>query len=912
MITKYQMISIMAEETAREIAKNEQAWTRYLTTAARLYKYPFNEQMLIYAQRPDASACASLETWNEKMNCWVNRGAKGIALIDTESERPRLKYVFDVSDVHKARRIGRDPYLWEFQEEHKNAVMEQLEKTYGETDSTLPFESRIIELSARIAGDYYEELLPEISYVKEGSFLEDLDEFNVGIRLREMLSASIAYTLLSRCGADMEIWKDELDFSYISDFSTMDTLSVLGTATTEMCKPVLMEIGRTIAAHDRQSARNKAKNKVNGEQYESLEKNAQKELANESEPRYNALKRESENEANKMETEETAYETDIREERGLSDTEPDTKRGAAGDTYKVRSDEEELSEGTQERNLSGNDAERNSERALSGDTGAGRAEDGNADRTDGAERGSERGIESSRSDELGSEDEQHQTVSGGNRAEGTDLHLDSRIEQNEEQLEPDSGSNSLSGSFLDNAQEEDFTNLKKGILCFNKHLIHKRPEIAGYFQMEQDARLQTDYLKNSFRMEEFTELYIGETRAGYRADEDGLTMWKGNYLTREEETRISWEDARFLVNSYIEDGVYLLPGEVAEQIDTDGMYKQLDLFSMFSEQVGNIAMKQAEETSIVPPSTQIPQEQIDTILRRGGGKENSRKRIYAKYQQGKTPEEMAVFLQKEYATTGKGFEFDGKQVSVWFDEQGMSIGHGPSALEYPVATMSWQEVEKEIRSQVETGTYMGANEAYLVDESERDRLANHIFFFFRDGIGEMPEELGLKLSNYPDAHSRLVELLSTPEGVELVASDMDKALQQIESGEKEFRFRSIISKEELRAELDNLLLEKLTFPTADNVEIKKEDFITQDEIDHRLGRGSGLHMALSESMIILRRGMTARRQLLSLKTNMEQEAVLRHWLELTEVMKIMMQRVSSWRKAVSWSLTQRYFYHGML
>lgn len=430
-----------------------------------------------------------------------------------------------------------------------------------------------------------------------------------------------------------------------------------------------------------------------------------------------------------METEETAYETDIREERGLSDTEPDAEREAAGDTYEVRSDEEELSEGTQERNLSGNDSERNSERALSGDTGAGRAENGNADRTDGAERGSERGNESSRSDELGSEDEQHQTVSGGNRAEGADLHLDSRIEQNEEQPEPDSGSNSLSGSFLDNAQEEDFTDLKKGILCFDKHFVHKRPEIAGYFQMEQDARLQTDYLKNSFRMEEFTELYIGETRAGYRADEDGLTMWKGNYLTREAETRISWEDARFLVNSYIEDGGYLLPGEVAEQIDTDGMYKQLDLFSMFSEQVGNIAMKQAEETSIVPPSTQIPQEQIDTILRSGGGKENSRKRIYAKYQQGKTPEEMAVFLKKEYGTTGKGFEFDGKQVSVWFDEQGMSIGHGTSALEYPVATMSWQEVEKEIRSQVENGTYMGANEAYLVDESERDRLANHIFSF---------------------------------------------------------------------------------------------------------------------------------------------------------------------------------------
>lgn len=123
--------------------------------------------MLIFAQRPDAFACASLEIWNEKMNCWVNNGAKGIALIDTESERPRLKYVFDVSDVHKARGIGRDPYLWELREKHKDAVMKQLEKNYGETDSTPPCESRIIELSARIAGDYYEELLPEITYAKE-------------------------------------------------------------------------------------------------------------------------------------------------------------------------------------------------------------------------------------------------------------------------------------------------------------------------------------------------------------------------------------------------------------------------------------------------------------------------------------------------------------------------------------------------------------------------------------------------------------------------------------------------------------------------------------------------------------------------------------------------------------------------
>lgn len=174
MITKYQMISMLAEDTAGQIARNGQEWMKYLNTAARLYKYPFNEQMLIYAQRPDASACASLETWNEKMNCWVNRGAKGIALIDTDSERPRLKYVFDVSDVHKARRIGRDPYLWELREEHKDIVLARLEKTYGETDAQMPFEKRLIEIAERIAGDYYEELIPEIGYVREGSFLRSL------------------------------------------------------------------------------------------------------------------------------------------------------------------------------------------------------------------------------------------------------------------------------------------------------------------------------------------------------------------------------------------------------------------------------------------------------------------------------------------------------------------------------------------------------------------------------------------------------------------------------------------------------------------------------------------------------------------------------------------------------------------
>ena len=842
---KYHDVSMFAEEATRRAARNGEEWMRYLKTAARLYKYPFNEQMLIYAQRPDATACATLETWNEKMFCWVNRGAKGIALLDTESERPRLKYVFDVSDVHKARRIGRDPYLWKLREEHRDTVMAALEKTYGETDGRLSFEERIIELAGRISEDYYREAVPELAYAKEGSFLEELDELNLEVRLRDTLSASIAYTLLSRCGVDTELWKDELDFSHICDFNTVDTISVLGNATTEMCKPVLMEIGRTIAAHDRQTARqnavNKARENADGEQIATNEKNSNLGLANTPEMEYSALKRESENEEIKKDKEDIEHGTDLREERGLSDPEPDTERGAGGDADEIRVDEEELSEGTPGRDLPVDDPQRDAESTLSGSAGAGRAENGASDRTDVENRGSEREAEGGRSDALGSEDEQHQTVGGGNRADGADLHLGS-TQQNMEIPEPDIDKTSASGSFLENLNSADEAmQIQKGILCSDRFLKHKRPEIAGYFAMEKDTELQTEYLKNSFRMEKFTELDIGEVRAGYRADEDGLTMWKGHYLSREAEARLSWEDARYWVNAYIEDGVYLLPGEKAEHIETAGMYQQMDLFTMFSEQIGSLAVEQAQqgaESRSIAAETKIPQEQIDTILRSGGGRDNSRKRIYAKYQQGKSPEEMAAFLQKEYGTTGKGFEFDGKQVSVWFNEQGMTVGHGTSALENPKLTMSWQEIEQQIRTQVESGTYMGANEAYLVDEVERGRIADHLFFFFRDGMGEMPEELDAHTGGYPDTHAKMVGLLSSPEGIKQIASQMDKALAQLESGEKKLRFRSVMPKEELRAELDNLLVEKQEFPTPDVVEVRKEDFITQDEIDNRLGRGS--------------------------------------------------------------------------
>ena len=701
---KYDMISGLAQYTAKEVVRNEENWRKYLNTASRLYKYSFKDQLLIYAQRPDATACASIEIWNEKMHCWVNKGAKGIALIDDDTYSG-LKYVFDISDVHKARRIGRFPNLWEMKEEHTEAVLDRLESIYGETDAQAGFTDRIREIAGRIAEECYRELVMDMEYLKEGSFLEELDELNIEVRIRETLADSIAYTVLKRCGMEEKELAEEISFPYIHDFNTVETLSQLGSNVSDLSKPILMEIGKAIGAYDRQIAHNRDEMSVNEEHIDTHEKNTEKGLANAPETDYNALKRESDTldeqyitQAEDAEERSQNDEFSIRAERGLSDTDVADGQAAGGDTYKVRTDAEELLTGTQERDLYGTSSEGQAEGTPAYDTGTGRAENGAFDKADDGEPGSDGTAQGGQSDALGTDDEQHQIFSGGNRTDGTDLQLNTG--------------------------------------------------------------------------------------------------------------------------------------------QTEGTYQQLSLFPSFEEQVGTIAAAEASIQYTMPAAFSLPQGQIDDILRSGGGRDNSRKRIYAKYQQGKSPEEITEFLKNEYKTTGKGFEFDGNPVSLWFDEMGMRIGYGTSAKENTLAVMSWSEVESHIRTMVENGTYMSANEVFLIDEVERERIATDINYFFRDGISEMPESLEIKFSNFPESMQNLRELLSTAEGRELIKGELEKAQAQLDSGEKQIKWKYVKRPDYLLEQVADLGIEKKEFPTPDMVEVRQEDFITQDEIDYRLTGGS--------------------------------------------------------------------------
>lgn len=713
---KYQMISALADETAKEVVRNEESWRAYLNTASRLYKYPFKEQLLIYAQKPDTSACASIEIWNETMHCWVNKGAKGIALLD-EDNYQGLKYVFAIEDVHKARRIGRLPKLWEKQEEHEEAIIKRLERTYGETNENGGFSGRIREIAGRIAGDCYGEIAADMTYLTEDSFLEGLDEMNLQIRVRETLADSIAYTILKRCGMEEAELASEIEFPYIHEFNTTAVLSQLGSHVSDLSKPVLMEIGKVVAAYEKEQQR-----VFSGRQKEN-ENSFEKGLANQTDLRYNALKRESKNhrEENQKDTGEgtegsVQHDTDIREERGLSDSDVAGRRTAGGNTDQIRTDAEELPAGTQERSLHGTAPARETERAPVTDSEPGRGENGTSDRSDDEDRRSDRGTESSRSDEMGSENEPDQTLSRGSGADRADLQLNT-----------------------DTAKMPD-------------------SELSGISASEEP----------------------------------------------------------------------------------EPQFHQLSLFPSFEEQVGNVAAAQAAINYPKPAAFFLPQEQLETILRSGGGRDDSRKRIYGKYQQGKTPEEMTKILKEEYQTTGKGFELDGHPVSLWFDESGMRVGYGTSAKQAPVAQMDWSEIEHHIRSMVEEGSYMSSNEAFLVDAAERQRVAKQLFFFFRDGMDVLPESLALKGGNYPESESHLMELLDSREGAELISKELTIAKELLDSGERKLRWRHVKPPEYLLAEVAGFCAEKIEYPAHDKVEVRKEDFITQDEIDYRLTGGSGI------------------------------------------------------------------------
>ena len=372
MPSKAEFYRQMAEQVSTRLVGSWKEWTAFLTTAARLYKYPFHEQMMIYAQRPDATACAEYDLWNEKMGRYVRRGAKGIALVDDSGDRPRLRYVFDISDTG-TREHSRTPWLWQLEEQHIGPVSAMLERNYGVAGEDLA--QQLTDVAGKLASEYWDEHQQDFRYIVDGSFLEEYDDLNIEVQFKSAATVSIAYALMSRCGLDTEQYFQHEDFMPIFDFNTPATVGALGAAVSQINQQVLRQIGVTIQNYER--AKSAERSATHGEQ------------------------------------------PDLHEERRLPDPRPEAVRTAGEAPGQVRQDAQGVPETAPAHLLQPAADEREAVPASSGDRRDREQPPGADDAPAGRVGGRDGGAESPRPDGLGGADEHLQGPGGGNFAGGT-------------------------------------------------------------------------------------------------------------------------------------------------------------------------------------------------------------------------------------------------------------------------------------------------------------------------------------------------------------------------------------------------------------------------------------------------------------------------------------------------------------
>jgi hypothetical protein len=376
MPTKAEMYAQMANSVATRLTGSWQDWAAFLTTAARLYKYPYQEQLMIYAQRPEATACAEYDLWNDKMGRYVKRGSQGIALLDDSGDRPRLRYVFDISDTG-TRPNSRNLTLWSMEPEHHELVSAMLENRYGIADQSLP--QQIANIAGVLANRYWNDNRDDILRIVDGSFLEEYDELNIAMQFRSAAAISITYAIMSRCGLEPEQYFGYEDFMSIFDFNTPETIASLGTAVSQSCQEVLRQIGITIQNAER-------------------EKIAERSQNHEQQP-------------------------DIHEERGLSDSRPEAEQPAGNAAGQVREDAQELPEGAPSRDLQPDASLGEAVPAPAGDRADGPEPPLADDSGTGEGSGSDGAAEGVRPDEMDRPDEQLQGAGGGDHPERTDFQL---------------------------------------------------------------------------------------------------------------------------------------------------------------------------------------------------------------------------------------------------------------------------------------------------------------------------------------------------------------------------------------------------------------------------------------------------------------------------------------------------------
>ena len=673
MAKKLDSIVELAAQKTREISANSGNYMAFLTTAAHNFKYNFRDQLLIYAQKPDATACAQIDFWN-KHGRYVNQGTRGIALLVDTDRGYKLRYVFDMSDTNS--RQGRTIPIWKMEPRYEDAVIEALENSYGEFPDRSGLAACLLETAKVIVEDNFGDYLTELRGIKEGSLLEELDDLSTEAWFKGLVESSVAFIMLTRCGIDpMDYFSGE-DFAHVYDFDTPETLSILGGAVSDIAEMPLREIASTVLSLYRAEQReNRTFAQTPNRQYHDGRTKQERSVE---------------------------HGTDIPDGGRL----PPAQSGSAGgpEGRKIWDAAAQLPSDPQERLLHGDAPQRQAERPSGEDRPAGHGDGGAADGADSAGAGRDGGAEGQRSDEVGGPDEQHPGSGGGNGADGASLYgrvsdpLIAGEALPQAPVDGTSGTTGLQNSHHDFNARTDIPyyhedSEKTELLRVSDALKDHKAEIAAFFEAHEGRKERGDFIKGFFDNTYVEKILSNGQRAGYRAWDDVLNLWRGAYLSREKEDFLRWPSVAdtiygmILLDQWLDPEERPLPSE--------------------AEQISLIEQAEAEKK----PVFTLPQAAIDYVLCGGISVSQRKYRIFEQFQKNEGKQENIKFLRSTYgvgghsdAIPGSGFfvDYDGKGIKLWRGTHGE-----PDRVE---VLLSWAKVEKRIRELIAADRYLNRAE----------------------------------------------------------------------------------------------------------------------------------------------------------------------------------------------------------
>ena len=798
MPTKFQFITELYDQTVRSVTSSYKSWTGFLRAACYNYKCPFDEQILIYAQRPDATAVLEMERWNRKFGRWVNRGAKSIAVFGDDGQH-LLKLYFDVSDTHKSRFAHPLP-IWTMQPAFEPAVIETLEATFGNLAEKGTLAEAVRSASHNAVADNITDYLHDLLDCREDSLLEELDDLNLEVFYRDALEVSVSYMLLTRLGLRADDYFSPDEFGHIYEFNTPTTINALGIATSDIAEMGLREISRTVM----QAQREQLFAKDSKNRYDSnTERNIDAERSDEHGNHLSRAER-------------------------LSDSEPAASAGAGSPSGQVRGTAAAVPQAAPPRAVHQLENELPIDGASGGDR-ADRAEDDNTGRdADGESRGRDGGVESDRSAALDGSDEQSPAQRGGAGTERSDLQLNKTNESVTATEFP---------PFLD-------THLIEANLLDDGGRSLKRQTIFEYFQNHKSLAERIEFLKNSYN-DIWVEVLTDGVRTGYHAEKDGLLMWEGSYLSRTSESVFSWSVITEMTEGLIERGEYKI--KLGLQ-NAPIVAEQLALFDMG----GDAPVYEIPEGGVsgVPTSARtVSQEVIDQVLCTGGNEFNSAERIAVFYMRERSEQDNAAFLRREFGTeNGRGIEYEGRKYAVWFMEDGIHLAQGDSIRTgYSKTVVTWEQVSTRILELLEVGTYLSAAELEQAPDKVLHEAMEALLMTARDlneegrAQGLFPQTLAIhdQHKGYPELNDDMVAFAKNEGGLQTFSQEYHSFLDAYAADQSITRFRlSGYNTHRIGVVLDGLNLPERHFTAQPNFLRQCKMFITQDEIDRYFLRQS--------------------------------------------------------------------------